>query len=81
MQKCAGEFWGAQAASLQVSAACRDQGVRALSQNYVYKRCCRQGCGQLQAGSLCSPQLYAAFADSISSEYLPKRALLLHMAR
>ena len=26
-------------------------------------------------------RLYAAFADSISSVYLPKRALLLHKAR
>src|SRR5438094_8837247 len=47
------KFWGAQAASLQVSATCRDGIGRRLELRA--QKCCRQGCRQLQAGSLCSP--------------------------
>jgi hypothetical protein len=46
-------YWGAQAARLQISAACRDR--ECFAQELRIERCCRQGCRQLQAGSLCFP--------------------------
>ena len=49
--------WGAQAASLRVSAACRDRGKFAVSEKLHVQRCCRQGCRQLHASSLCSPEI------------------------
>src|SRR2546430_11419453 len=46
-------FWGAQAASLFISAACRD--ALRLRRGDVLEGC-RASCRQLQAGSLCSPE-------------------------
>jgi hypothetical protein len=45
--------WGAQAASLFVSAACRDAGRNSAS---LPRKCCRRAAGQLQAGSPRSPE-------------------------
>ena len=47
-------FWGAQAAGLLVSAACRDLGA-GTPLTLLVKRRFRDGCRQLQAGSLRSP--------------------------
>jgi hypothetical protein len=46
---------GAQAASLHVSAACRDREIHATAELRALGGC-RQGYRQLQAGSLCSPE-------------------------
>ena len=48
-----------EAASLQVSAACRDREIKDYFRRNVCERSCRQGCRQLQAGSLCSPECCA----------------------
>ena len=47
--------WGAQAASLRISAACRDGLLFSVVRESGTRECCRQGRRQLQAGSLCSP--------------------------
>ncbi len=86
------ELRGAQAASLQVSAACRDREfphclritfakdvVGRVAGNYRLAASAPQNL-RTQALLICL-QRHAAFAVSMSSVYLPNRALLLHKAR
>src|SRR5262249_18362963 len=51
-------FRGAHAASVYVSAACREPGIAGLETHL--ETCCRQGCRQLQASSLCSSETCSA---------------------
>jgi hypothetical protein len=50
-------FWGAQAASLFDSAACRVGAARFRNtlKRFALQKCCRQAAGNCQAGSLRSP--------------------------
>jgi len=86
------ELRGAQAASLQVSAACRDREFPHCLRITFAKDVAGRAAGNYRLAA-CAPQNlrtqvllicfwhHAVFAVSISSVYLPKRALLLHKAR
>jgi hypothetical protein len=52
-------FWGAQAASLQVSAACRDRAIPMSPQNYVCKDVVGRAAGNYRLAA-CAPQIAAA---------------------